>query len=141
MENAKGQTFLKVTGILMIIGGIIGIISDIMAFVGIGILSSLASILAWLYIAAVVGLIGVVLELIAGIMGVKNADKPEKAGTCIAWGIVVIAFSIISNIISIAISPDTFNYFGLFTGLIIPVLYLIGGILNKKSVDSANGNN
>ena len=60
-STAKGAGFLKVTGILMIIGGAIGIIFSIIALLGIAALATLADAhyeLGMLYAAGAVALVG-----------------------------------------------------------------------------------
>lgn len=129
----KGSKFLKVTGILMIIFGALALILSIVAAIGLAALASL-DLNTWQYTAAVIlMLVGSIFELIAGIVGVKNCNKPEKAGTCMVWGIIVIALSVLSNVLTLVGNPDNFSIVNLLTGLVIPVLYLIGAVMNKKA--------
>ena len=129
----KGSKFLKVTGILMIVFGALALILSIVAAIGLAALVSL-DLNTWQYTAAVIlMLVGSIFELIAGIVGVKNCNKPEKAGTCMVWGIIVIALSVLSNVLTLVGNPDNFSIVNLLTGLVIPVLYLIGAVMNKKA--------
>lgn len=129
----KGSKFLKVTGILMIVFGALALILSIVAAIGLAALVTL-DLNTWQYTAAVIlMLVGSIFELIAGIVGVKNCNKPEKAGTCMVWGIIVIALSVLSNVLTLVGNPDNFSIVNLLTGLVIPVLYLIGAVMNKKA--------
>ncbi len=134
----QGSKFLKVTGILMIIFGAIALIVAIIAVAGLGLLSSLAASMGeeipmgMLTVSAILALIGAVVQLIAGIIGVKNWAKPEKAGVCILWGIIVVALCVVSNVLTLIGYPENFSVLSVLTGLVIPVLYLIGGFQNKK---------
>ncbi len=129
----KGSKFLKVTGILMIVFGALALILSIVAAIGLATLAAL-DLNTWQYTAAVIlMLVGSIFELIAGIVGVKNCNKPEKAGTCMVWGIIVIALSVLSNVLTLVGNPDNFSIVNLLTGLVIPVLYLIGAVMNKKA--------
>lgn len=129
----KGSKFLKVTGILMIVFGALALILSIVAAIGLAALVTL-ELNTWQYTAAVIlMLVGSIFELIAGIVGVKNCNKPEKAGTCMVWGIIVIALSVLSNVLTLVGNPDNFSIVNLLTGLVIPVLYLIGAVMNKKA--------
>ena len=129
----KGSKFLKVTGILMIIFGALALILSIVAAIGLAALVTL-DLNTWQYTAAVIlMLVGSIFEMIAGIVGVKNCNKPEKAGTCMVWGIIVIALSVLSNVLTLVGNPDNFSIVNLLTGLVIPVLYLIGAVMNKKA--------
>ena len=128
----QGSKFLKVTGILMIVFGALALVLAIVAIAGISVLAALGASSNMLTISFIVAFVGAVLELVAGIIGVKNWNKLEKADTCIAWGIIVIALCIISNVLTVVGGGD-FSFVNLVTGLVIPVLYLIGGIQNKKA--------
>ena len=128
----KGRQFLKVTGILMIIGGAFGIIGGIVAIIGVGALAAVLETSAGgLMFASVLILASAVFELIAGIMGVKNCDKPEKAQCCLVMGVIVAILSVAGNVISNVLGSD-FNIFNYATGLVIPVLYIIGAVKNKE---------
>ena len=129
----KGGKFLKVTGILMIIGAVFGIIGGIIALIGSGALAAVLETSAGgLMLASALILVSAIFQLIAGIMGVKNCDKPEKAQTCLVMGIIVAILSIAGNVTSNVLGSD-FNIFSYATGLIIPVLYIIGAAKNKET--------
>lgn len=137
-NNATGSKLLKVSGILMIIGGALAIVITLLGIGGIALLVSMAEEgqlefnagMAWAGIA--LALLGGVIELIAGIIGTKNWNKPEKANTCIVWGGLVAAVSIISSILTTA-SGQNFPIVSLLTGLVLPALYIIGAIQNRKA--------
>ncbi len=142
----KGAKFLKVTGILMIIFSAIALILEIVLAAGIAALGVAAEsnvsfgtvtsdISPTVWIAVVLGFVGVVAEFVAGIIGVANAKKPEKANTCFIWGVIVIAVNVISNIVMAITYPDGFSVWSTLLGLVLPVLYLIGAVLNKKSAE------
>ena len=129
----KGRKFLKVTGILMIIGGAFGIIGGIVAMIGAGALAAVLETSAGgLMLASAMILASAVFQLIAGIMGVKNCDKPEKAQSCIVIGVIVAILSVAGNVVSNVLGSD-FNIINYATGLIIPVLYIIGAVKNKEA--------
>ena len=128
----KGRKFLKVTGILMIIGGGFGIIGGILAMLGAGALAAVLETSAGgLMLASALILASAVFQLIAGIMGVKNCDKPEKAQNCLVMGVIVAILSVSGNIISNVLG-SSFEIMSYATGLIIPVLYIIGAVKNKE---------
>lgn len=127
-----GSKFLKVTGILMIIFGSIALIIAIMALLGLGVLEAIGAPMGLLWASGIIALLGAVAEFVAGIIGVVNWNKPNKANICIGCGIAVAAMCVISNIFTLIGYPENFNVFSLLTGLVIPVLYLIGAFKNKK---------
>lgn len=101
----KGSKFLKVTGILMIVFGALALILSIVAAIGLAALAAL-DLNTWQYtLAVILMLVGSIFELIAGIVGVKNCNKPEKAGTCMVWGIIVIALSVLSDVLTLVGNP------------------------------------
>ena len=128
----KGSKFLKVTGILMIISAAFGIIGGIIALIGAGALAAVLETSAGgLMLASMLILVSAVFQLIAGIMGVKNCDKPEKAQSCMVIGVIVAILSVAGNVISNVLGSD-FNIMNYATGLIIPILYIIGAAKNKE---------
>ena len=132
--TTKGTGFLKVTGILMIIGGGISIIMGIIAALGVAALAYISDgtvSSALLYASVVLMFISAVAELVAGIIGVVNCKKPEKAGVCIAWGIIVAVLSVAGTILN-SVGGGSFSAFSLILGLVLPVLYIIGAVFNKK---------
>lgn len=130
---AGNGKLLKVTGIIMIIFGAIGIIVSILAVVGAGAVAALVgSSAGGLVFAALLSLLGAVLQLVAGIMGAANKNNPAKGGKCLVLGIIVILLSIAGNITTVALGGQ-FNVLGLILGAILPVLYIIGAVQLKKS--------
>ena len=122
------NTLLFVVGILMIIFGGLGIILNIIALLGVSLLVGNAGLLT---VALILSLAGCTAELVAGILGAANADKPQKAGACIMWGIITTAMAVLGNIITMA-AGGAFNPFGLFYGLLLPILYLVGAFQLKS---------
>ncbi|MGN1122306.1 MAG: hypothetical protein ACI4V3_06145 [Faecousia sp.] len=127
----KGASFLKVTGILMIIGGGISLIVAIIALLGIAALAALGASSGMLYAAGALTLVSAVAELVTGIIGVANAKRADKAGMCMAWGIVVAVLCVAGCILTVA-GGDAFPVFSLILGLVLPVLFIIGAAKNKQ---------
>lgn len=132
----QSNMLLKVTGIFMIIGGGVNIILGLIAIMGLGVLAlALGSEakMGLLIFGGILFLIGAVISLIAGIKGVKNAAIPEKAQTCITFGILTAAFTVLASVISM-IGGKSLNFIGLLIGLLLPVIYLIGAFQNKNLI-------
>ena len=130
----KGSTLLKVTSILSIIGGAIGLIVGAIAAFSAAILIEMGAPALYV-VACILVVVAAIVELIAGIIGVVNCTKPEKAQSCIVIGIIVIALSLLGNILTIACGGE-FDVVSLLTGLVIPVLYLIGAIQLKSNLNA-----
>ena len=138
----KGKNFLKVTGILMIIGSIIGIFAAVVGILGLSTLVALAGSAegaGMLYAACILCLISGVLQLIAGIKGAKHCQNPDMAHSCMIWGIVVAVFCVLGNLFYVIGGKGfdvTLLITLLLTGLLLPALYIYGAVLNKKQEDS-----
>lgn len=131
-QQAKGATFLKVTGIIMIVVAALGIILGIVALIAAIAANALAGgALGLLIVAALIALVGSVLQLIAGIIGVKNCNKPEKAQTCIVWGAIVAALNVLSVVLTVAQGGDI-AVSGIL-GIVVPALFIFGAIKNKQA--------
>ncbi len=132
--KTKGTGFLKVTGILMIIGGAVSIILSIIAALGIAALAYIsdeAVSSALLYASVILMIVSAVAELVAGIIGVANCKKPDKAVSCIVWGIIVAVLSVAGTVLN-SVGGGSFSVFSLILGLVLPALYIIGAAFNKK---------
>ena len=132
--KTKGTGFLKVTGILMIIGGAVSIILSIIAALGIAALAYISDgtvSSALLYASVILMIVSAVAELVAGIIGVANCKKPDKAGSCIVWGIIVAVLSVAGTVLN-SVDGGSFSAFSLILGLVLPALYIIGAAFNKK---------
>lgn len=142
--EAKGAGFLKVTGIIMIIGASLGIIISILAIIGIAAIDAMGNAvmdsmeitesveynIGLLYVSGILSLVGAAMEMVAGILGVANSKKPEKANVCIVFGAIVILFSLAGSILTV-VGGNSFPVASFLIGLVLPVLYLIGAFKNK----------
>ena len=129
----QSNKLLKISGILMIIGGSISLIIGIF----VGLFTVLAAVAVGqaagiLVFATVLILVGAVITFVAGILGVKNAAKPEKAGSCIVFGILAVLMCIISSILTL-VGGGNFDALSLISGLVLPIIYLIGAFQSKKA--------
>ena len=132
--KAKGTGFLKVTGILMIIGGGISIIMGIIAALGVAVVAYISDGKAsstLLYASVVLVIASAIAQLVAGIIGVVNCRKPEKAMSCIVCGVIVAVLSIAGSVLN-SVGGGSFSVLSLILGLVLPVLYIIGAVFNKK---------
>ncbi len=134
-QKLQGKNFLKVCGIIMIVGGALGLIVSIVAILGVAGLAYLSDgqlEMGMLYASSILALVASVVELVTGIVGVKNCKKPEKATSCMVWGIIVAVLTIAGEILGVA-GGGSFSVINLILGLVLPVLFIIGAALNKKA--------
>lgn len=133
----EGQKFLKVTSILMIIGGIIGAIAGIIVILGIGALLALADDTqgsGLFYASSIIMIVVSIIQFIAGIKGVGACSAPAKAASCIKWGVIVAVLTVISMIIGL-IGGGEFNLINIVLNLLVPGLYIYGAIQLKDVVN------
>lgn len=123
---------LKVSSILMIIGGALMLLIGLIAVIGASMESALRAPLVMAAIAFV--FIIALVELIAGIIGVSTANKGKKGTTCVVLGLIILVVAI-ANVVVTIISTGSIAIPSLIIGLLLPVIYLIGGI-NQKNYEA-----
>lgn len=129
MKNSN--TLLKVCSILMMIGGILGIITGIIAIIGVAALLEMmegqapAGTAAILYGASILAVAGSVIQTIAAAKGLGACKAPEKAASCMIWGILCCGFCVVAQIMNV-VGGSGFDAVSLVTGLVLPILYIVG---------------
>ena len=133
----QGQKVLKVTSILMIIGGVIAAIAGVVAILGISALAALsgsAEDTGWLYAGSILVTVASVIQFIAGIKGIGACSDPRKAASCIKWGVFIAGMSVGSMIVGF-IGDGEFSLTSLLLNLLLPGLYAYGAAQMKDSMD------
>ena len=124
--NAPGRGKLKVTGILYIIFGALGLLLSLGAgTVGIA-LGAVAGILG------AITVLTAVFYLILGILGVRNCDKPEKCGVNFVLGIIVLVLVVIGLVVNVATTGPS-GALSSVVGLVLSILYVMGAKENKDA--------
>lgn len=134
-EKKSGSGFLKVVGILMIIFGAIALVVSLIAVAGMSLIEAAVGSeidTGMLWIGVILSVVSAAMEMVAGIVGVVNAKKPEKAKTCLVFGILVAVLTVAGCIFTVA-SGEEFPVTSLLLGLVMPVLYIIGAVKNMKA--------
>jgi len=139
----KSNKFLKVTGILMIIGGSFAVLGGIVILI-FGVLFLAGNIhnpeeitheisrffqtSIWITVS------GGIIQFITGIMGVKNAGNPKHANICLLFGSLTALCYIVSHILRTSGGNSVSHYdaIAVVIGMIIPALYLIGAVQMKR---------
>ena len=145
----KGSMLLKVMSIIMMVGGILGAVGSffvaLVAALGQVALSSAdvqsqltttqsgnaGMVMGLLWVGVVVLIAGAVIEIIAGVKGKNNWNNPAMAKTLMIWGIVCAIVSTIGTIL-FSTGSGSFQVFSALTGLVVPVLYIIGTVQLKN---------
>ena len=132
----NGQKILKVTSILMIIGGVIAAIAGVIAILGVSALAALsgsAKGTGLLYASSILVTLASVIQLIAGIKGLGACSDPQKAAGCIKWGIFIAGISIGSMIAGL-IGGASFSITSLVLNLLLPGLYAYGAMQVRNTI-------
>ena len=133
--DPAGSALLKITGILMIVFGALGILlylAALAAFFGMrymiaGIFSTNLDL-----IGAAVLLAGSLMELIAGILGAKHAKHPERAVRCITAGCLSLLLTL-AGLAYLLLRSKEIPWAATILGILTPVIYLIGAIRLRRS--------
>lgn len=137
----KGKTYLKVTGILLLIGGILGVLCYglLTLLLGVALVDQGTGSGAIPVTAiVVVYVIASIIQLVAGVMGIKGCNQSSKADGCFKIGIVVLIISILAAIVNMAGAGFTFSgILYALLGLVVPGLYIYGAKLNRDSLPMA----
>ena len=131
----KGQKFLKITGVLMIISAVFSIFAGVLVG-GLGALAAglgAASGLTFSYwVALFMTLVGGICQLIAGIKGIKHSKNSANSQKLVVWGVIVAVFSVLGMVVNV-VNGGQFNITALLTGVAVPALYIYGAVLNSRS--------
>lgn len=137
----KGKTYLKVTGILLLIGGILGVLCYGLLTLVLGIaLVDQGTGNGAIPVTAivVVYVIAAIIQLVAGVMGIKGCNQSSKADGCLKIGIVVLIISVLAAIVNMAGAGFTLSgVLNGLLGLVVPGLYIYGAKLNRDSLPTA----
>ena len=131
----KDQNFMKITSILMIAGGISAGSAGVIAILGVSTLVALAGSAegaGLLYASSIIVTIASIIEIIAGVKGLKACKAPELAKKCVTWGILIVVVSIISMVIGL-IGGGEFSISNLALNLLVPGLYIYGALQIKSA--------
>lgn len=136
--EAPGKMMLKVSGIILIIfGGIAALASLAGILLGgaVGMAGAGAAAAGLIIFGSIIVLVSGAFNVVAGIMGVKNCNVPEKANICFVFGIIMVSLQVISflmNLISGSLSGSVI--ISTLIGFVLPVIYLLGAMKNKNMV-------
>lgn len=128
----KGLNMLKFFSVLMIISGTALLVYSVIHF---GVSAYVTSRLGFIgfFIGGVLPLVTYIIELIAGVMGIKATEIPNvgKIRTAATLGVAVLALSVItiaySVIFYIDLRLDLLNFIlDVASGLLIPGMYVWG---------------
>lgn len=129
----KDNAFLKVASILMILGGILATVAAVTGFMGLSGPDHVADErMPMLYTVLAVVLAASVLELIAGIQGLRACKNAALAKGCMVWGIVVAGLSIVSAVLGV-VNGGQVDTTTMVLTLALPAVYVLGAYQTNKA--------
>lgn len=128
-----GKGMIKVSGIILIVFGSIALLLLLMLLPFLGeLMDELGSGYA---ISLFFGFLGAGCTLAFGIIGVRNAGNAAKAQSIITMGIILIVLHAIDLFAATIVGEvDASTVVGKIIGLTLPILYIVGGNMNKKGL-------
>ena len=132
-NRSRGSVLILITSPLILLGGIVLRVKSIMDITGEN--RSIATM--HLIFTVAISLFALLVYVSVAIFGFKHSKNVDAAQALINRGIVVLVFNVIlAAYQSVFFESDIYKdvWYDLVY-IIIPVLYIIGGILNKRSRD------
>lgn len=130
----KNEAFLKGTGILMILGGIIAILSGISMLIRAAALTADMQV-SMLGAAALLMLVCGFEAIVAGYAGAKHSANHDKISDFDAWGVIVSVLGLGGTLLEAA-AVGTVNVVNIVFSVLIPVLYIMGANANRQTAVS-----
>lgn len=139
--NLRGKKLLFVSSIFLIIGGILSCLVGTLGIIGGGLAMSMSGqqdaatreaatgLGILLIVSFVIMIVLAIIQIAAGICGIKNCNRAEMADRCLKYGVLLI-FIVIVNIV-MAVIGQKFTASSLLSFL-FPVLYTVGAIRNRE---------
>ncbi|MDO5433516.1 hypothetical protein SAMN04515624_11960 [Eubacterium maltosivorans] len=136
----EGKGYLKFSGIILVICGIVGIVLAVIGFAGGGLFTASSAANGgdegamtlgfFAIIGSVMLLITAIFDLVFGIIAVKNCENQLKAKQLFIMGIILIIFAALSLITNF--SSGTASIVGGVISLVIAVIYCYGAKKNMQ---------
>lgn len=142
MKKAPGRTFLMIVGIFLAVGGVFHSTSFAMNWMIMGkeefapVLQQALQEMGMSKLTYQVSLafltVQAIIDMVAGMIGIVNSNKIEKATLCYRCGLVLIVYSFIYNIYSAFVG--VFSISSVIFSLILPLLYYWGALKNRQAL-------
>ncbi|MBQ7017191.1 MAG: hypothetical protein IJN10_09585 [Firmicutes bacterium] len=83
-------------------------------------------------IPVVLGMIWAVLQVLAGLVGIKNWNRPEKANVCLIVAVLTMVACLSYNVFMMIYGFSLWPILSMLAGIVFIVIYLMGVNYNKK---------
>lgn len=135
-KKPKGMIIILIVSIILIIGAFISLYLNSIAWALIELTGTeFAGLLAVDIIATTVS---VIVDIIGGLLGIIFCAKASKASIVITSGVIMIIFALYGILID-AMNDSSLTAPSVILSVVFPLLYTIGGIINKKSAKASKG--
>ncbi len=124
-----GSRVLKTLSVLWIVFGIVSLIAGGIELVSM-IKMSLPVTAFW--IPVILEILWSLVQVAAGVIGLKNWNRPEKAKICMLAAVLAIICCLVYNICMILYGFALWPIFSMIAGVAIAVVYMIGAVYNNK---------
>lgn len=133
MSHAPGRDFSIVVGILFIVFGVTDVLASFGGFTTTSFLDDfMPARLSWnIYYGFMLFMSG--FSVFAGIMGITNANKPERASLLRLLGIVVICFIMLDILMSSIFLLPRIAVLNTLSKLAFPLLFIVGAQKNLQA--------
>ena len=126
----QGSSLFKVASILLLIWGVVAVIVNGVQLIDVAPYLKLLG--GGILLGMILLLLSTVVMAVAGILGVVNSKKPEKAGTCFSIGLVALAMLLLGTILLLAgIGSAAVNWIFTIIGVVLTGLYIMGAKQQK----------
>jgi len=137
---AKGSRLFKNMALLMIIFPFYPLALNVATGAGLAIgaidISQITSSAGLVHTSIILVIAASIIQVIAGIMGLANSEKPEKMNSCILVCIIAILLYTAAQIMSIYSGGvhNSLDMVGMIAGFAIPAVFLVGAFEVKAGV-------
>ena len=82
------------------------------------------------FVMCAIAVIMLILDLIAGLMGLSRSRRPEKYGFFLGWGIPLLVIGVLGTLMGGIFTPPALV--GIVCGVVAPILFIVGGVQQNK---------
>ena len=78
------------------------------------------------FVMCAIAVIMLIVDLIAGLMGLSRSRRPEKYGFFLGWGIPLLVIGVLGTLMGGIFTPPALV--GIVCGVVAPILFIVGGV-------------
>ena len=82
------------------------------------------------FVMCAIAVIMLIVDLIAGLMGLSRSRRPEKYGFFLGWGIPLLVIGVLGTLMGGIFTPPALV--GIVCGVVAPILFIVGGVQQNK---------